>query len=178
METRYCLEIYPEDDDETPGAVFYSNEPFLPIAAGDLMHPGGFEGWGREGRGQWTLEVVKAEHIIWATDKRDSKHKLCVYTRYVQNTSGGAEGGESTSREKWMNSNFIPIDLRDSLRAAANEAQRAGDTDCAGRLRQIAEYEGDEAPRRVRELGLQACELRYTAVRELMRLVRLSEAEG
>lgn len=95
MDTRYCLEIYPEDDDETPGAVFYSNQPFLSIAAGDLLHPGAFEQWDREGRGRWILEVTKVTHIVWATDKRDSKHKLCVYTRYVQNTSEARRRGRA-----------------------------------------------------------------------------------
>lgn len=74
--------------------------------------------------------------------------------------------------------NFIPVDLRDRLRADADKAERAGDRTCAERLRQIAAYEGDNAPRRARELGVNACEIRYDSARELMRLVRMAEEEG
>ncbi len=71
--------------------------------------------------------------------------------------------------------NFIPSDLRDRLRADAEKAERARDPVCAERLRQIADYEGDDAPGRARELGIEAYTVRYPAARELMQLVLLTE---
>jgi hypothetical protein len=86
MDTRYCLEIYGEEDHDTPGTVLYSNESFLAINTGDLIHPGAFQHWGGRERSDWMLEVTKIEHIIFESGKNNSKHKLCVYTRYVPNT--------------------------------------------------------------------------------------------
>ncbi len=72
----------------------------------------------------------------------------------------------------------IPKSLREELRADADNAARQGDRICAHRLSQIASYEGDDAPRRVRDLGIRACDKpRYPTVGELMRIVRLYEAE-
>jgi hypothetical protein len=76
-----------------------------------------------------------------------------------------------------LRANFIPIALRDALLADAAKAEEQRDLICADRLRQIANYDGEDAPRRVRELGVQACEVRYQSARELMRLVRLAEEE-
>jgi hypothetical protein len=72
----------------------------------------------------------------------------------------------------------IPKSFRDALRADADQAARQGDRFCAQRLSQIADYEGGNAPRQVRELGIKACDkAKYSTVAGLMRLVRFYEAE-
>jgi hypothetical protein len=73
--------------------------------------------------------------------------------------------------------NFIPVELREQLRADSEQAKKNGDAHCAECLRKLSEYPGYNAPLRVRELGLQACELRYASAKELMQLVRFAEAE-
>ncbi len=79
---RYCLEIYGEDDYDTPGGTFYSEHPFLAIAVGDLLNPRGFPYWTGRREDPGLLVVTKLEHIVFGTDK-DAKHKICVYTRYA-----------------------------------------------------------------------------------------------
>ncbi len=78
-----------------------------------------------------------------------------------------------------MKPNFIPADdpLRDRLRADAERAEQEGDRKCAAALRQMADYQGNDAPRHARELGINAWEIRYSAARELMELVRKAEEE-
>lgn len=73
--------------------------------------------------------------------------------------------------------NFISSDLRALLRADSEQAKKDGDAYCASCLRELSEYPGYNAPLRARELGVPACESRYASAKELMRLIRLAEAE-
>jgi len=71
---------------------------------------------------------------------------------------------------------FIPIDLRNKLDADADRAAKAGDRKCAEILRQLAAYAGNEAPQFARDLGAEACTIRYDSARALMQLVVMAEA--
>ena len=72
--------------------------------------------------------------------------------------------------------NFIPVDLRALLRADAEQAKKNGDAHCASRLEELADNPGYGVSL-IRKVGLQACTIRYPSAKELMRLVRLAEAE-
>lgn len=72
---------------------------------------------------------------------------------------------------------FIPIDLRNKLDADADQAVRKGDRKCADILRQIAAYDGNNAPQFARDMGAEACTVRYESARELMQLVVIAETE-
>jgi hypothetical protein len=65
----------------------------------------------------------------------------------------------------------IPIDLRNRLDADTDRAAQAGDRRCAEIRRQLAAYTGNDAVQRARDLGAEACTMRYAAARELMQLV-------
>ncbi len=67
--------------------------------------------------------------------------------------------------------NFIPIDLRNRLEADAGRAKKAGDPKCAEILLQLAAYAGNNALHHARDLGAEACTIRYASARELMQLV-------
>jgi hypothetical protein len=72
--------------------------------------------------------------------------------------------------------NFIPDDLRAKLDADADEAARKGDRDCSHILRQLAAYRGNDAGQFARDLGAEACTIRYKSAKELMTLVVQVEA--
>ncbi len=72
---------------------------------------------------------------------------------------------------------FIPIDLRNKLDADADQAAQKGDRNCAGILRQLAAYAGNDAPQFARDIGAEACTIRYDSARELMQLVVVAETE-
>ena len=74
--------------------------------------------------------------------------------------------------------NFIPIDLRNKLDADADRASQAGDRKCTEILRQLAAYSGNDAAQYARDLGAEACTIRYAAARELMQLVVRAEDEA
>ena len=73
--------------------------------------------------------------------------------------------------------NFIPIDLRNALDADADRAAQAGDRRCAEILRQLAAYTGTNAPQFARDMGAEACTIRYRSAKELMTLVVAAEQE-
>jgi len=73
---------------------------------------------------------------------------------------------------------FIPVDLRDELRAAAKQATQNGDERCAKILQQVADYEGTEASSMVKEVGLIACAIQYPAAKEVLRLVDMNKMAG
>jgi hypothetical protein len=46
MDTRCRLEIYVNDDPDTPSATLYANQPLLGLSVGDLLNPGIIDHWG------------------------------------------------------------------------------------------------------------------------------------
>ena len=74
-------------------------------------------------------------------------------------------------------SNRIPIDLRNKLDADADRAAQAGDKKCAEILPQLAAYDGNDGAQHARDLGAEACTIRYASARELMQLVVQAEAD-
>lgn len=72
--------------------------------------------------------------------------------------------------------NFIPADLRANLEADADEARQKGDRNCEHILRQLAAYHGNDAAQFARDLGAEACTIRYKSAKELMTLVVQVEA--
>jgi hypothetical protein len=72
--------------------------------------------------------------------------------------------------------NFIPADLRAKLDADADKALKKGDRNCAHILRQLAAYSGNDAAQFARDLGAEACTIRYKSAKELMTLVVQVEA--
>ena len=77
----YYLEIYSDGATNSVVVSFHSKDPFLSINMGDLLNP---YTWGI-GVGDNMLLVTRVEHIIWDTENR-TKHKICVYTKSVENT--------------------------------------------------------------------------------------------
>ena len=74
--------------------------------------------------------------------------------------------------------NFIPSVLRSRLDADADRAAAAGDRKCAEILRQLAAYTGNDGAQWARDLGAEACTIRYDSARESMQLVVQVEAAG
>lgn len=72
---------------------------------------------------------------------------------------------------------FIPIDLRNKLDADADQAVRKGDRKCAEILRQLAAYDGNDAPQFARDIGAEPCTMHYSSARELMQLVVIAETQ-
>ena len=82
MTARFMLEIYEHDSFNDVDRTFERNEPFHPIACGDLIHlvadPGGTpEFFGR---------VVNIEHILWEASG-ELRHKVCVFTTAAEDPS-------------------------------------------------------------------------------------------
>jgi hypothetical protein len=71
----------------------------------------------------------------------------------------------------------IPIDLRKRLDEDADQAARQKDRKCAEILRQLAAYDGKNAPEFARDIGAEPCTMRYDSARELMELVVIAETE-
>lgn len=80
-------------------------------------------------------------------------------------------------RKRRRGDEFIPMDLRNDLQEDATNADAKGDTTAARILRLMAAYTGGDAPGHARLLGVEAFEVRYPSARELMRLVRMAEAQ-
>jgi hypothetical protein len=72
---------------------------------------------------------------------------------------------------------LIPVDLRNKLDGDADRAAANRDRKCAEILRQLAAYQGNDAPQFARDLGAEACTARYPSAMELMRLVFIAEQE-
>lgn len=71
----------------------------------------------------------------------------------------------------------IPMKLRNQLDADADQAALKKDRKCAEILRQLAAYDGNDAPQFARDVGAEACTVRYASARALMQLVVMAEAE-
>jgi hypothetical protein len=78
----YHLEIYLPGSTQDALVVFFSDNPFLTIQAGDLINPGG---WEQAVQVTGLLRVVNVEHIIW-TLRNTVKHKVCVFTEETEDT--------------------------------------------------------------------------------------------
>lgn len=81
-------------------------------------------------------------------------------------------------RQRGRSDDFIPIDLRNDLQEDATNADAKRDPTAARILRIMAAYTGGDAPGHARSLGVEAFEVRYPSARELMRLVRVAEAQS
>lgn len=79
----YHLEIFMPDSIDDLYASFSADTPFMTVQAGDLLNQVGWDGKGIPGT--TILRAVNIEHIIWE-GKRGVKHKVCVYTEYVEDT--------------------------------------------------------------------------------------------
>ncbi|HEY3286281.1 MAG TPA: hypothetical protein VGJ96_04075 [Gemmatimonadaceae bacterium] len=82
MNPRYTLEIYPPDDDSVVLVAFSSDAPFMSINCRDLIEPRGWGDVGFDFKDQ-ALEVVRVEHLLWASASGDAKHKVMVRTKLV-----------------------------------------------------------------------------------------------
>lgn len=78
---RYILEIYHPGSIRDGLAMFFSETPFQTISKGDILSP---SLWANASDFLQPLVVVNAEHIIWETKDGLARHKLCVYTKSVE----------------------------------------------------------------------------------------------
>ena len=81
LKTTYTLEINEPGDDSCVAAVFHSDTPFMPLAKGDLIHPGFFE----ETDTREILEVVGVKHIFWKIEDSHQTQKICIQTKIASN---------------------------------------------------------------------------------------------
>jgi len=77
---RYMLEIYNPGSFRDVWVYFESDTPFQAISKGDIIHPGMFP----DASAQTMLRVTSIEHIIWALENKQAKHKICVYTEDIE----------------------------------------------------------------------------------------------
>ncbi len=88
MKPKYMLEIYTSAGGDAE-ATFESDTPFMNINIGDLLHPAFFETSDLD-KQKKLLRVLRLEHIIWKT-QNIVKHKICVYTKLVENNENERE---------------------------------------------------------------------------------------
>ncbi|MGV3616692.1 MAG: hypothetical protein ACO1SV_15300 [Fimbriimonas sp.] len=81
-QVRYTLEIYVPDGSDTVFALFQASVPFGAISRGDIINPGT---WHDSNSPMRVLRVTSVEHNLWST-ATDVVHKICVYTREIENT--------------------------------------------------------------------------------------------
>lgn len=75
----HILEIYEPDSADDVRTTFKSPTPFQAVAVGDLVTL-------MDASVKQVLEVTRVEHIVWDGPGGQPKHKLCVYTKAVENT--------------------------------------------------------------------------------------------
>jgi len=82
MKDKYMLEIYEPNSSQSCWVVFKSETPFQTITKGDIINPGFFP----DATVQKVLRVESVEHIVWSLETGEPKHKLCVYTKEIDDT--------------------------------------------------------------------------------------------
>ena len=82
-EIQYHVEIYEPGSSDDLIVLFQSSTPFLAISPGDLINQ---RVWETDIEFHMTLQVTSVEHILWEVDTHIG-HKLCVYTRKVDDTA-------------------------------------------------------------------------------------------
>ena len=80
----YILEIYEPDSMEVLDT-FTSEKPFLGFSKGDLINQSTLCRWTYWPNSDILL-VTSIEHIIWETQEKWLKHKLCIFTTKVENS--------------------------------------------------------------------------------------------
>ena len=81
--TEYILEIYEPQSGSDVLMTFSSSSPFMTISAGDILNP---RTWDKSISPKKVFRVINIEHIIWKSGTQ-VKHKVCVFTEEVDDTS-------------------------------------------------------------------------------------------
>jgi hypothetical protein len=83
LTTRYSLEIYEPNSVSDVCVHFSSSTPFQSIAKDDIINPGL---WPNSKSPMKVLKVVSVEHMVWEIENSHITHKICVFTKEVDDT--------------------------------------------------------------------------------------------
>jgi hypothetical protein len=88
MKEKYAIEIYYSGSTESVWVSFTSDTPFQAISKGDIINPGMFP----DANADAMLRVTSIEHIFSTDEKRQSKHKICIYTENIEDAQEARYG--------------------------------------------------------------------------------------
>jgi hypothetical protein len=83
MNAKYAIEIYYPGSTENVWVSYYSDSPFLAISKGDMINPAHFA----DASAEAMLRVTSVEHIVWSEPDQQPKHKICIYTEDIEDSS-------------------------------------------------------------------------------------------
>ncbi len=88
MKEKYSLEICTPGSRNNVWVSFVSDTPFQAISKGDIINPAHFP----DATADTVLRVTGVEHIVWASENHQSKHRVCVYTENIRGDAKGRFG--------------------------------------------------------------------------------------